>query len=76
MCLLDLYDEIDALHYRFDQGSASTPVWIQNLHCMYHSIDGRYYCDRDGLGITNCTHEKDLALSCRASKDPFIAIRL
>ena len=35
---------------------------------MYHSIDERYYCDWDGLGITNCTHSKDLAVSCRAGK--------
>ena len=33
---------------------------------MYHFIDQRYHCDWDGLGITNCTHKQDLAMSCRA----------
>ena len=53
-------------HIRFDQGPVSSPVWVENFHCMYHAIDRRYYCDWNGLGITNCSHSKDLALSCQA----------
>ena len=56
------------IYTRFDQGSTDTPVWIENFHCRYYASVSRYYCDHDGLGITNCTHRKDLALSCLAGK--------
>ena len=54
--------------YSFDQGSSSTPIWIEDFRCYYSSAAGRYYCDSDGIGITDCTHSQDLAISCLAGK--------
>ena len=55
--------------YRFDKGSNSSPVWIEDLRCSFDSDDGQYYCAHDGLGINDCTHSKDIAISCLAGED-------
>ena len=65
-CYSILYSLI--LIYSFDQGLSSTPVWIEDLSCYYSSTAGRYFCSFDGIGITDCTHSQDLAISCLAGK--------
>ena len=60
--------EIIIVLLRFDQGSSSTPIWAENFMCYYSSQNSRYYCSSDGIGITDCTHNQDLAISCLAGK--------
>ena len=46
---------------RFDQGSSSSPIWIKDLKCS----TSRNVCSHSGYGnTTNCTHSKDIAISC------------
>ena len=52
----------------FDQGSSSTPIWAEDFRCFYSTTAGRYFCHYDGIGITDCTHSQDLAISCLAGK--------
>ena len=54
--------------YRFDQGSSSSPVWIEDLRCSYDYLNSRYTCTHDGIGINDCTHSEDIAISCRAGE--------
>ena len=65
-CNMYHYNIIYHSTYSFDQGSSSTPIWIEDVRCYYSSTAGRYYCRSDGIGITNCTHSQDLAISCLA----------
>ena len=56
------------LFYSFDPGSSSTPIWDENYMCFFSSTIARYVCTTDGIGITDCTHSQDLAISCLAGK--------
>lgn len=44
--------------------SPPTPIWIENLSCSSNAS-----CSHDGYGITDCTHSKDVAISCRSGMD-------
>ena len=51
--------------FRFNRGSNSSPIWITNLKCSQTQTSAT--CSHDGYGNTrNCSHSKDVALSCRA----------
>ena len=51
------------MQYRFDPGPSSSPIWIENLHCIPLYAD----CWHNGYGnVANCSHSKDLAISCLA----------
>lgn len=53
---------INSLPCRFNQGSSSSPVLLENLQCTTTG----YECYHDGFGNTDCTHDKDIAVSCKA----------
>ena len=52
--------------HRFKSGPSSSPVWLENLACSHDYTRGTYNCTHNGLGVTDCSHSKDVAVSCLA----------
>ena len=70
-----LYNTIIVMQllHRFSKGSSSSPVWLEDLACSYDYTRRTYNCTHDGLGITDCSHSKDVAISCLAGIDIMVA---
>ena len=52
---------------RFDQGPSTTPVLLENLHCSTET----HQCHHNGFGNTDCSHERDIAISCETRKSKY-----
>ena len=51
---------------RFDPASGTTPIWLDDLRCSY-SDTSLAECNSRGVGIHDCSHSEDVAISCLGS---------
>ncbi len=55
------------LSYRFSQALSSTRTWLDELRCS--GTESRLInCPANAIGVEDCSHSEDIALSCTESK--------
>ena len=54
-------------YIRYAQASSSVPTWLDNLRCST-SDTSLESCSHNGIGVEDCGHSEDIALSCFKSR--------
>ena len=42
----------------------SGPIWLDDVNCVTSDRLHILQCSNDGIGVSNCIHEEDIAVEC------------